>query len=487
MLSDFTRTSVTKSKEKILIQLFEDWAGERALKFSPLPESGSYREYYRISGPGKVAIGVYNSDKKENKAFLGFSEYFFKQGLPVPEIYAADEEKKIYLEQDLGNITLYAWLTEVRKQSGFTSELTGIYKKVIEELIRFQVTRGKGIDYKLCYPRADFDKQSMLWDMHYFKYYFLKLAKIPFDEQNLEDDFQRLADFLLEAGCNYFLYRDFQSRNVMLLKGKPYFIDYQGGRKGALQYDLASLLYDGKADIPESVREELLDYYIQEINKVIGVEPDTFRRYYYGYVFIRIMQALGAYGFRGFYERKDHFLRSIPYAIKNLDYLLQSHDLPLKRGALKDAFHLLIRSEKLMNIARTSKKLTVCVNSFSYQRGIPVDVTGHGGGFVFDCRAINNPGRQEKFQHLTGMDKEVREFLDQEEEMTGFLENTMKLVDQTVKKYQERNFASLMVSYGCTGGQHRSVYAAERMAEHLKEKYDINVKVQHHEQEFLSL
>jgi aminoglycoside/choline kinase family phosphotransferase len=477
---------VKETKEESLIKLFEDWADEKALNFSPLPESGSYREYYRISGPGKVAIGAYNSDRKENRAFLGFSKYFFNLGLPVPEIYTADEEKKVYLEQDLGNITLYAWLTEVRKQSGFTGEITGVYKEIIEELIRFQVAGVKGIDYKLCYPRANFDKQSMLWDMHYFKYYFLKLAKIPFDEQNLEDDFQSLADFLLEADCNYFLYRDFQSRNVMLLKGKPYFIDYQGGRKGALQYDLASLLYDAKAEIPELIREKLLDYYIKDINKVIRVEPDIFRHYYYGYVFIRIMQALGTYGFRGFYERKNHFLQSIPFAVKNLDYLLSSIDLPLKIPALKNAFQQLIRSERLVNITRqNSKKLTVSVNSFSYQRGIPVDVTGHGGGFVFDCRAVNNPGRLEKFQHLTGMDKEVKNFLDNEKEMKEFLENTKKLVDQTVKKYQERNFANLMVSYGCTGGQHRSVYAADKMAEHLKEKYDINVIVQHHGQDFL--
>ena len=235
-----------------------------------------------------------------------------------------------YLQEDLGNLTLFDYLSRTRELEGFSEKIINVYKKVLLELPRLQITAGKGIDYSYCYPRAAFDKQSMMWDLNYFKYYFLKLAKIPFDEQALEDDFQNFSDYLLAAESDFFLFRDFQSRNIMLHDGKVAFIDYQGGRKGALQYDLASLLYDAKADIPQAVRNELLEFYLDELEKYIEIDRAEFKAYFTGYVLIRIMQAMGAYGFRGFYEKKEHFLKSIPFALENLSYLLENNNIPIK-------------------------------------------------------------------------------------------------------------------------------------------------------------
>ena len=476
---------VSKQKEKKLVDLFEKWSGETAQRIIALPGSGSDREYYRIVGVNKKAIAAYNPDKKENEAFVSFSGHFKSENLPVPEIYAVKEEEGMYLLRDLGDTTLYSFLLEQRINNDFPDTLVVTYKKVLSWLVKFQIKGGKGLDFTKCYPRDVFDLQSMKWDMHYFKYYFLKLAKIPFNEQLLEDDFETFANFLLEADRNYFLYRDFQSRNVMLIDNEPFFIDYQGGRKGALQYDLASLLYDAKADIPADTRKQLLLHYIEELQKEIEFDVDKFTSYYWGYVYIRIMQALGAYGFRGFYERKEHFLQSIPFAINNLEYLLKNVELPVKLPALTDAFRRLTKSGKLRKIADTGKQLTVRVNSFSFKRGIPVDESGHGGGFVFDCRAVENPGRYKEFRELTGKDKKVKEFLGAEKSMTRFLQDSFKLVDRSVENYLERGFTHLMISFGCTGGRHRSVYAAEKLMQYLKEKYNIRVMLRHREQEFL--
>ncbi|UCG27507.1 MAG: phosphotransferase [Bacteroidales bacterium] len=469
--------------EELLIQLFENWAGESGSTIHPLPLSGSNRTYYRIKGKKISAIGVHNPDRKENNAFVSFSKHFRSSGLPVPEIYAYDENQYIYLEQDLGDITLFSYLTEQRSGEEFPSEVTGIYKQVLEELVRFQIEGGKRIDYSMCYPRGKFDKQSMLWDMHYFKYYFLKLAQIPFDEQTLEDDFDTFSDYLLQADKDFFLYRDFQSRNVMLMDKRPFFIDYQGGRKGALQYDLASLLYDAKADIPEEIRNELLGHYLEILDKQISFDPKEFTSHYHGYVVIRIMQALGAYGFRGFYERKEHFLQSIPFAIENLKNLLQKVTFPVEVPSLMNAFEELTKSEKLKKISGRKKELVVTVNSFSYREGIPPDYSGNGGGFVFDCRALPNPGRLTEFQDLSGKDRAVRDFLSSKPAVEDFLRHSFSLVDQAVTNYIERNFTRLSVSFGCTGGRHRSVYAAEELAEYLRDKYKIRVEVHHTEEE----
>jgi len=350
-------------------------------------------------------------------------------------------------------------------------------------LPRFQVEAGSDLNYKVCYPRASFDRQSIAWDLNYFKYYFLRLAGVPFNEQALEQDFSRLAKFLLGASHDYFLYRDFQSRNVMLRDGEPFFLDYQGGRKGALQYDIASLLFDGKADLPPAVRQELLDYYLECLGGFIEVEREAFMEHYYAYVYVRILQALGAYGFRGFYERKVHFLQSVPFALKNLRWLADYVKLPIALPALMEALQSISASEKLQSLASPTGTLTVRIFSFSFHHEMPTDESGNGGGFVFDARSLPNPGREERFRLLTGKDAAVIEYLNQQESVHQFLAGVLSLVDASVSRYQSRGFKNLMVSFGCTGGQHRSVYLAEQLAKHLRGSIGVEVVVRHIELE----
>ncbi len=466
-------------KQQLLMELFTQWSGEEVKSISTLPASGSYREYIRISSENKSAMGVFNADQKENAAYLGFSDHFLKQELKVPQIYARNEKECVYLIEDLGSTTLFDYLQKLRMDDQFPTDLMEIYKKTVRELVQFQLKGGDGLDFQLCYPRKAFDRQSMHWDLSYFKYYFLKLTQIPFDEQKLEDDFNVFMDYLLTAKQDYFLYRDFQSRNIMVKNGEPWFIDFQGGRKGALHYDLASLLYDGKADLPNSVREQLLDEYLNELQQHIELDRTEFKNQYTAFVYIRIMQAMGAYGFRGFYEKKEHFLKSIPYALKNITYLLQQHPLPIEIPELTKVLYALTESEKLKQI----NALTVTINSFSYKRGIPFDMSGNGGGFVFDCRAIHNPGRYPEYKHVTGKDPEVIDFFAKEPEMKDFLDDVFSIVSKSVEKYISRGFKHLMVNFGCTGGQHRSVYSAENLARYLKEKYAVTIELKHIEQE----
>ncbi len=463
--------------------MFERWAEEPLLNLEPMAAHGSDRRYFRLKGKSKQAIGVHNTDFKENIAFLSFSKQFKSAELPVPEIYDQELDKNIYLEEDLGDDTLFSVLSAEREQNGFSDKIIRLYEKVVDKLPEFQVNGNKDLDYSVCYPRSSFDRQSMMWDLNYFKYYFLKLAKIPFNEQELEDDFQTFTDFLLSTERDYFLYRDFQSRNVMIVNGEPYFIDYQGGRKGALQYDLASLLYDAKADIPQEIRIQLLHRYLDKLSALIPVNRETFLQYYHGYVFIRIMQALGAYGFRGFYERKEHFLKSVPYAIQNLEWLLHHAELPVELPALTKVWNGLVRSTKLRQFGDPQLHLTIRIQSFSYRRGIPVDEKGHGGGFVFDCRLLPNPGRYEQYKTFTGNDKPVIEFLQKEPEVKEFLGHVQGIVGQMVKNYKARNFTDIMVAFGCTGGQHRSVYCANQLAAYFKENFEVDVELRHREQE----
>jgi aminoglycoside/choline kinase family phosphotransferase len=466
----------------LLSRLFEDWSKEKPASITALPGSGSYRRYYRITGETKTAMGVYNADLKENLAFLSFTKSFHNAGFPVPDIYSADQDKEAYLLQDLGDLTLFGLIEESRKSThDFPAEVMDVYMNVVSWLPRFQIEGSALIDYRLCYPRSAFDRQSMMWDLNYFKYYFLKLANVPFDEQKLEDDFISLADYLHKADSSYFMYRDFQSRNIMLHDGKPWFIDYQGGRKGPLQYDIASLLYDAKASIPEKVREKLLHTYLDALEKHIPVDRGEFIRFYYGFVLIRIMQALGAYGFRGYYENKPHFLKSIPFAIQNIKFLLDGDlipsGLPMLTGVLKE----MTKNPKFFNPEIVQSNLTVSIFSFSYKKTFPEDPGGNGGGFVFDCRALPNPGKIDAYKLLTGRDQLVMDFMKKESSADEFLNHIFALVDQSVKRYIERDFTSLMVSFGCTGGQHRSVYCAEELAKHLRAKFSVKVKLVHSE------
>ena len=481
----------------ILKKLFEQRFQTPVLKIQPLQGElgGSGRSISRLSSGRQSAIGILYNVREENVAFLEFSRHFRGHALPVPEIYAEDLQHGAYLEEDLGDLTLFDFLSANRGGESIAPSVAESYRKVLEILPRFQIEAARDLNYKVCYPRASFDRQSINWDLNYFKYYFLRLAGIPFNEQSLEQDFTRLTKFLLTAEHDYFLYRDFQSRNVMLRNGEPFFVDYQGGRRGALQYDVASLLFDAKADLPPVLRQELLDHYLDTLRNYTSLPRAAFMQHYYAFVYVRLMQAFGAYGFRGFYERKAHFLQSVPYALKNLRWLLHNATLPVELPTLMDSFRGMLGSEKLLNLhfkpetgaaarAGAGTALAVRIFSFSFHRGgPPKDETGNGGGFVFDGRSIPNPGREERFKQLTGKDAPVIEYLDQQESAHKFLDHAHSLVDATVEDYQRRGFKNLMVSFGCTGGQHRSVYLAEQLAKHLREKNGVEVIVRHRELE----
>jgi aminoglycoside/choline kinase family phosphotransferase len=473
----------------VLKKLFEQHFRSPAERIQPLHGElgGSERKIVRLANEKHTAIGVLHDVHEENIAFLEFSRHFRRQNLPVPEIYAEDLAQGAYLEEDLGDTTLYEFLAAHRDGANIAPQAVEAYRKVVAVLPRFQIEGGRDLNYEVCYPRASFDRQSIVWDLNYFKYYFLRLAGIPFNEQALEDDFGSLTKVLLGASRDYFLYRDFQSRNVMLRDGEPFFLDYQGGRKGALQYDIASLLYDAKADLPPDLRQRLLDYYLDTLTDFVRIARDEFMRFYYPYVYVRVMQALGAYGFRGFYERRTLFLQSVPYALKNLRWLLHHAELPFAPN-LTEALRMIVNSQKLQSLAgkTQNENLAVRIFSFSYHREPPQDETGHGGGFVFDGRSLPNPGREEQFKKLTGRDEPVMDFLKQQESVHQFLAGVTSLVDASVSEYQRRGFKDLMVSFGCTGGLHRSVYLAEQLANHLRARNSVEVAVRHLELERLA-
>ncbi len=350
----------------VLKELFEQHFHSPVGRIQPLRGElgGSGRKIIRLANEKLSAIGILYDVREENIAFLEFSRHFRRHGLPVPEIYAEDLSRGAYLEEDLGDTTLFEFLSKNRVGENIAPQAVAAYRQVVALLPRFQIEAGRDLRYKVCYPCSSFGRQSITWDLNYFKYYFLRLAGIPFNEQALEDDFERLTEFLLSADRNYFLYRDFQSRNVMLREGHPFFLDYQGGRKGALQYDIASLLYDAKADLPPALRQQLLDHYLGTLSGFLDLKREAFMHHYYGYVYIRIMQALGAYGFRGFYERKAHFLQSVPYALKNLRWLLHHVMLPVALPTLMDAFKSMQASEKLQSLASETENLILRIFSF---------------------------------------------------------------------------------------------------------------------------
>ena len=458
-----------------LRELYKKWAKEDAVAIKQIAESGSCRKYFRIKGRTKTAVGVYNYDEKENKAFITFTKHFLKKGLNVPRLYTQNLNKNIYLLQDFGDETLFSYT-----QKNKISDVKNLYIRALEHLVKFQISGGKGLDYSVCYPGKKFDEQSIIWDLNYFKYYFLKLAKISFDEQRLEKDFSSFASLLLKADTNYFLYRDFQARNILLQNDELYFIDYQGGRKGALQYDVASILFQAQINFSPSEREELLDYYIAMLNKKIKIRKKDFLKHYYNYVLIRLLQTFGAYGLRGFFENKTYFLKSIPFALKNLEWLIKKGLFPINLKELQKVLMNTTQNEELNKFnVPDAEKLKVTVNSFSYKNGLPIDYSGNGGGFIFDCRVLNNPGRYAEYSNLTGKDEPVINFLKTQSNVNEFLNSVYDLIDGAVKNYNERNFKNLMVNFGCTGGQHRSVYCAEKLAMHLNEKFEVKVELNH--------
>ncbi|MCK9399988.1 MAG: phosphotransferase [Bacteroidales bacterium] len=470
-----------KSDLENLKELFKQWSGNFPDNVTVIPPSGSERRYFRLKYQGVSAIGVWNPVKEENSAFLHFTRHFLTNGLHVPSIYSFDPENNIYLIEDLGDTSLFSLLENKPPDTGIPQEIIRLYQESLRELVRFQVKAGKSLDYNYCYPHSSFDTRSMKWDLNYFKYYFLKLH-VPFHEGKLEDDFDTLVNYLNNAESDYFMYRDFQSRNILVKGGIPYFIDYQGGRRGPLQYDIASLLFQVKADLPFPLREELLDFYFSELSPFVRTDQATFKKQYYGFVLIRLLQVLGAYGFRGLIEKKLHFLSSIPFALKNLDWWLTHVDLQLNLPELLPAIKSLAGLEKYqkVDVQSMAGKFTVLINSFSYKHGIPDDLSGHGGGFVFDCRALPNPGREERYRVFNGKEKIIIDYLRNSPEVIDFLKGAEKLVSQSVENYTGRGFSRLMVSFGCTGGQHRSVYCAESLASRLKQKYpQISIEIAH--------
>ncbi len=469
--------------EEKLKTLFEDWSKEKAAVILPLAPSGSKRIYYKIEGDTKKAIGTFNPIPKENETFIYLSHHFKSKGIPVPEVYALGDNKESYIQEDLGFTTLYSFLLN-RKEGAFPAHLMDLYLKVVKQLAYIQIKGKEDLDFNKCYPNATFDKQSILLDLQYFKYYGLKFADIDFDEAALEQDFRTLADFLLEAENDYFMFRDFQTRNIMIKEGEPFFIDFQGGKKGALQYDLASLLFQAKADLPFEVRIKLLEAYLEETEKLIPLDRKAFIKYYYAFVLVRCLQVFGAYGFRGIYQRKKHFLDSIPYAIKNLKWLMEEVDFQFETPTLFKATKELIASKLFKNFDKAkgaNSILNVSVNSFSYKKGIPKDKSGHGGGFVFDCRFLHNPGRYEPYKELTGRDESVMNFLEQHSNIADFVNNVSLIVDKAVMNYIERSFSNLSVNFGCTGGKHRSVYMADKIAKHIASKFGVKVNLLHRE------
>ena len=459
-----------------LIKLFCQWAGKDSAEIKKLPGAGSNRQFYRIIRDDLSAIGVVGEIDRENEAFIYLDKHFENKGLSVPAVLAHDLKKGIYLLRDLGDSSLFSMVLSRPDPLKITKPLDRLYRQVMTDLVRFQMEGHQGLDYIRCFPVPSFNRQAMQWDLNYFKYYALKTLNIPFDEYALEKDFGHLMDFLEEANADFFMYRDFQTRNIFIQNGKPWYIDFQGGRRGPLQYDVVSLLFQARADLPEAFREQMLRHYLTQLAKVHHFDREHFIRHYYGFILLRQLQVLGAYGFRGRIEQKPHFIASIPYALKNLHWLLNKAEFPIELPELFKILHKMVLPEE----KEKNKGLHVEINSFSFLRyGYPKDHSGNGGGFVFDCRALPNPGRFAEYKSLTGKDKAVIDFLEQKTEVTDFIQHVFFLIDQAVDNYLQRGFDHLSVSFGCTGGQHRSVYSAEQLFNHLNEKFTLKVSLNH--------
>ena len=474
-----------RSMSQSLSQLFTQATGLKVGEQTALTASGSNRRYYRIEsqhaeGEQPVTlIGVQGTSRDENAAFLYMAEHFRNKGLNVPQVKAVSDDLMCYVQEDLGNTLLFDYIADGRKTGVFCEPEKAMLRKTMRALARLQVVGAEDFDFTKCYPQPEFNLRSILWDLNYFKYCFLKATGLDFQEDMLENEFERLAYILLQPRMTTFMYRDFQSRNVMVRDGEPYFIDFQGGRRGPIYYDVASFLWQAKANFHNDLREELIEEYLDELQKYMKIDKQEFYDTLMHFVLFRTMQVLGAYGFRGYFEKKPHFLQSIPFAIENLRQLLQhsSDNYPYLIEVLQKMTEM-----KQFKEVGVRKPLVVRVYSFSYKKGIPADASGNGGGFVFDCRAVNNPGKYERYTFFTGMDEPVIKFIEEDCEMLPFLESAYTMVDASVKRYIDRGFQNLMVCFGCTGGQHRSVYAAEKMAEHINSKFGVEVQLIHREQ-----
>ena len=466
--------------------LYTKWKGVPPVSVDLLPQSGSERRYFRLHGTEGTVIGTYGANIKENEAFIYFTDYFKTSDLAIPEIYLVSEDKQFYLQEDFGDVSLLNHL----ESKGFSAEVYGLFKKSLGALARLQVKGDAGLNYNNCLTNKEFGKQAIMADLLYFKYYFLDALRKPYDKQKLIDDFEALSNYLTHTEYKYFMFRDFQSRNIMVTEdNEVHFIDYQGGMKGAPQYDVASMLWQARANLPDKWKYDLLEDYIDAVENEVGqsVNRNIFQSQYNGYVLIRLLQVLGAYGFRGLFERKAQFLTSIPLALRNLKEFFHNQSLGISVPEFSRVLDLCVADEIIQQFTPTQATektpLVIKVHSFSFRKQIPSDNSGNGGGFVFDCRGILNPGRIEHMKTQTGRDKDVKDFLEQQTKMPEFLNSVFDIVDITVEEYIKRDFESLMISFGCTGGQHRSVYAADAMARHLRNKFKVKIELLHIEQE----
>ncbi|MBS1663544.1 MAG: phosphotransferase [Bacteroidetes bacterium] len=459
--------------------------GVSITEMEKIPQSGSNRIYFRIRTGAGSYIATYNDNVRENKTFIHYSRHFLARGCPVPAIYAVNEANTIYLQEDFGDTSL---LNELEKQ-GHNDAVYALFQQSLRELARLQIQGDSGLDYDWAITSREFGKQAILSDLLYFKYYFLDTLQIPYDKEKLIDDFEALSTYLTHVDHKYFMFRDFQSRNIMISGGKVHFIDYQGGMKGALQYDVASMLWQAKAELSDEWKDSLLEYYMDNVETILDkkIDRNRFVSQYNGYVLIRLLQVLGAYGFRGLFERKAHFLISIPLALRNFKWFLGNKQVGIVLPEFERLLGLMVQDEVVSRFepiqATEQTPLVVHISSFSYRKQIPEDESGNGGGFVFDCRGILNPGRISEFKSQTGRDKPVKDFLEQQTRMPEFLNSIYNIVDISVEDYIKRGFESLSVNFGCTGGQHRSVYAADALARHLRNKFHVKIDLHHREQE----
>ena len=466
---------------KELIALFEKATGEPPL-CEKIKGEGSNRKYYRLKSAHHSLIGVEGTNEEEDKAFIRLAKHFTEKGLNTPKLILASDDNRFYLQEDLGDDSLFSLIQGGIKSGQFIEKEESLILKTIALLPDLQFKGAQGLDFSICFPIPEMDRRSILWDLNYFKYDFLKLTGIEFSEPKLEEDFEKLCDAILAEPSETFLYRDFQSRNIMIKDCAPYFIDFQGGRKGPIYYDVASFAWQAKANFPESLREKIVETYIQSASRYTPIDGAKFRERISVFVLFRTIQVLGAYGFRGLYERKPHFIESIPFALNNLKGLLQQHayrDFPYLVQTLRQLTELPQFQNKPLP---DNKSLKVKVFSFSYKKGIPADDSGNGGGYVFDCRGVHNPGKYDQYKPLNGLDKPVIDFLESNDEIKNFLEHIYALADAHVLRYMERGFTSLMFSCGCTGGRHRSVYSAQHLAEHISRKFGVEVQLEHIEQ-----
>lgn len=465
---------------KVLTELYRKICHRDPETAVPLTGSASNRQYYRLSGGEHSYIGALGTDVKENEAFLTIAAHLRGKGINVPAVLAVSEDKMAYLQEDLGGDVLFDMLAKARRTGEGMQEVEELLCRTMSQLPGIQFKGAEGLDFSVCYPQPAFDRRMVMFDLNYFKYCFLKPSGLEFNEVLLQDDFEKFADDLLEEDTDTFLYRDFNARNVMVHDGEPYFIDFQGGRRGPVHYDVASFVYHSRAGYSEELKSRMLDSYLAALSEYMTVERDRFVASLRKFRLFRLLQVLGAYGFRGLVEQKANFVTSIPAAIADLRSLL---DEPLERYPYMN--EVLDQLTALPRFAPSSSDgvLEVKVCSFSFKKGIPYDPTGNGGGYVFDCRSIHNPGRYPEYKKLTGKDEPVIRFLEDDGEILRFLDHVYGVVDPHVETYKGRGFTSLMVSFGCTGGQHRSVYCAEHLAAHLSEKYpDIRVILSHREQ-----